>query len=413
MNQLNKMLFIIAIITIIYGCNSTNSSDADQIGVVEINVAEAVSNERDFRLSDLIDEIELIEFESTPESYFINPRSYQITQSYILIACDYQNIVLLFKRNGDFIRKIGRQGKGPGEYVSPWFVSIDPDQENIIIVDISQKRLIKYSVDGQFQGQKEYQDANKQIIQTNPVFLDNQHFAVAVARPKKPVDNFHSIYIYDIDLNLSKKLLPRPNNDELCLYGLSHKSLSNDNGGPYFWETVTDTLYSVKSVNEVEPLYHYNLTRNKETVLAMTDPFSWEEETYMTFIGGVTNAPRYLIAWAILETPCLIVYDKNKRESFSVIDPFQCDLEQNGGGDANVIDNDLFGFEPIRIHKYHPKEESYSDWFLFESVELYNNLDCVSGRAVKNPQLRDLLVDKVKNFKGDELPILVLMHSKQ
>lgn len=56
--------------------------------------------------------------------------------------------VVSFDHNGNPSASYGRKGNGPGEYVYPW--DVDVDSEYVYILDISQKKLLKYNHKGDF-----------------------------------------------------------------------------------------------------------------------------------------------------------------------------------------------------------------------------------------------------------------------
>lgn len=67
-------------------------------------------------LSSIGSSVEYIALESSPESYFSVRRQISLSENYILVADKQLNRVLLFNRDGKFLRQIGKSGKGPGEF---------------------------------------------------------------------------------------------------------------------------------------------------------------------------------------------------------------------------------------------------------------------------------------------------------
>ena len=56
--------------------------------------------------------------------------------------------LFVFDLNGHFIRKIGRRGKGPGEYITPSSFSIDMDNRQIYVLD--NRRILIFTTNGTF-----------------------------------------------------------------------------------------------------------------------------------------------------------------------------------------------------------------------------------------------------------------------
>lgn len=66
----------------------------------------------------------------------------------IVLDASVSKTVFVFNTEGKFLFKLGRHGKGPGEYVNP--VSVASDKNRIVIYDGSKLALIFYRLDGKF-----------------------------------------------------------------------------------------------------------------------------------------------------------------------------------------------------------------------------------------------------------------------
>ncbi len=58
--------------------------------------------------------------------------------------------VFAFNHDGEFLNKIGRQGKGPGEFLYPKQFVINESKSLLYLYDSTQKKIIRYRLDGQF-----------------------------------------------------------------------------------------------------------------------------------------------------------------------------------------------------------------------------------------------------------------------
>lgn len=52
--------------------------------------------------------------------------------------------VYLFSNEGKFIKRIGKQGNGPSEYIHPFSISIDSIQERLSVIDLSSQKILFY-----------------------------------------------------------------------------------------------------------------------------------------------------------------------------------------------------------------------------------------------------------------------------
>ena len=61
--------------------------------------------------------------------------------------------IFVFDLSGKFIRKIGKTGRGPGEWVQPVSFSVDKKNRELMILDGSLQKIFRYSLSGKFLGQ--------------------------------------------------------------------------------------------------------------------------------------------------------------------------------------------------------------------------------------------------------------------
>jgi len=101
-------------------------------------------------LSEITEDITVIELELTDES-IINPKPNHITRIILsddLVFLGQPEKILVFKRNGKYIRTIGSKGQGPGEYIRIRNFAIDETNKRLFIN--SGHKIICYNFDGNF-----------------------------------------------------------------------------------------------------------------------------------------------------------------------------------------------------------------------------------------------------------------------
>ena len=59
------------------------------------------------------------------------------------------DFVFKFDRNGRFIKSFAPKGPGPGEIQDPFYIGLD-SEDNILIVDVGKRKILKYNKDGVF-----------------------------------------------------------------------------------------------------------------------------------------------------------------------------------------------------------------------------------------------------------------------
>jgi len=104
------------------------------------------------QLSDLASKIQYIKLETNPEA-FIGDVSYfkvlAIDKGFIIYHAIGKTEILLFGPDGSFIAKVGRLGKGPGEYNSSYKVVYDSFSDQVLVLNMN--KVLFYDMKGKYQ----------------------------------------------------------------------------------------------------------------------------------------------------------------------------------------------------------------------------------------------------------------------
>ena len=134
-----KNLIACNIILLLLSCNSEKKTDCLTISVntdTEVSLA----------LSQISENIEAIELEVTDESLLREVSRVLYSSDFIIIQ-EWKSI-MLFDKNGKFIRRIGSVGQGPGEYVSISSIAADFDSKKIFV--FFDGKFLCYDFEGNF-----------------------------------------------------------------------------------------------------------------------------------------------------------------------------------------------------------------------------------------------------------------------
>lgn len=141
------MLLIIGVILLCFA-SCQNQKDRNN-SFHEFNLDKLLEDPEPMVMSDFVSEISYIPLESSEEASLSRVHVIIPADEYLIIS-HRSGPVKLFSINGDYIREIGRKGKGPGEYVNIGGIFWDELSEEIIIQDISLKSLLYYSLEGDY-----------------------------------------------------------------------------------------------------------------------------------------------------------------------------------------------------------------------------------------------------------------------
>ncbi|MCX6259127.1 MAG: 6-bladed beta-propeller [Bacteroidia bacterium] len=401
-------LFVLFSLLVLNSSCSTPHSKSSQSDIIEIDILAAMKDQRPFPLSRIVDDMEIVPLENSIDSYFVNALSTVIGKQHILLACDFQNKVYLFNRNGSFVRNIGWLGEGPGEFLSLSYCIFDAKQEHIIILDQKGQKLIKYSVENEFIKEIKLPRNLERRIYDRLCEIDENRFALIVRRPMVPVNDFYSIEVFDFDLNHAGSQLPRVNNDSLCLPMLSYHEFTRGSSGTLFYEAVFDTVYRISSTGRARPLYHLKISDNhlKLEDFRLRSQVPWKSRA---MVWGVYELKNFLfIPASDCMNPFLVVYDKKTKETYSVSQTVNCATGKFS------LENDIYGLEPVRLYFAQPKD-GLNTFFFRPQVDIAQkeiDINCLRKQPVSRPDLRDKLADMMDSMTGDENAVLLIMHLK-
>lgn len=115
----------------------------DTKGFEEITINS--SKQSEIKESDFISHIDFIKLETVDESIIGKIDKIEMDDKYIYILDRRAaKTLFVFEKNGKFVRKIGKKGKGPGEYGNIYdFVILDDGR--IVILDLAKNKLLFYN----------------------------------------------------------------------------------------------------------------------------------------------------------------------------------------------------------------------------------------------------------------------------
>ena len=105
-----------------------------------------IANEK-HKLSEIADDEYFVRLE-TNENCMIS-YIYRIIQTKDYFFILSANDLYMFDKQGGFVRKIGTEGNGPGEYVNIWAIAVNEANETVYIA--SRSKLLSFDYDGEFQ----------------------------------------------------------------------------------------------------------------------------------------------------------------------------------------------------------------------------------------------------------------------
>ncbi len=221
--------------------SSSCSSQADNLNYSKLKRIIVKADGQD-NITDLVEDYKYIRLETRPECIISNIDKilYRSGKFYILDA--KAQALFVFDKDGKFISKIEKPGRGPGEYI--YLMDFDIDIfGNIYLLDLNQKAILKYDMHGKFieKDQRDYFISNIAVIDTSTL-LTYQHAAVSSNVKYKLIfqENGEKVNSF-LPIDKSNKinmLKPFPLNHS------GHKLLYNEDLSDTIFSVTLDSLYA-------------------------------------------------------------------------------------------------------------------------------------------------------------------------
>ena len=123
----------------------------DNDSLITIKLPEVIDDPYNtFQISDWVESVRYVPLETSKESLISGIEKSVIHGGFIYILDNLGKAVLLFDLEGKFIRKIGRSGKGPNEYINPINFMLDEKKQELYVLDDTSSKFFVYNLQGDF-----------------------------------------------------------------------------------------------------------------------------------------------------------------------------------------------------------------------------------------------------------------------
>lgn len=201
-------------------------------------------------IDELINEYFFVKLETKEESLITTIDKIQVSNDTLFIGDFSQNAILIFNIKGEFINKISRLGRGPGEYLHIADFSLDPKSGNIVLLDLGTIKLRTYKKNGEFVSQ---QDIDFSITGGDYFSIENSgnyiYYRDNGVFPGSSLKN--NIFISDSHQNYINS--GAPITDTFIGLAMGSIHIDADSSNTYVWPAFNDTIYRIDKGHLIKP----------------------------------------------------------------------------------------------------------------------------------------------------------------
>ena len=236
----------------------TGALDSINLNVLSINVPDIDYSEKMFkRLDDVFDTLFVVPLQTNDESVIGYINQVNIIDDIIYVLDIWQTkSIKAFSMDGKFIKRYGKEGNGPFEYVEPSDIHICDGYINVF--DQWQQKVIEYDMNGDNHREHFLPFMCQQIMK-----LDSLNWLFRGIN----ADNFHlpeildcQFWQCDTSLRIIKKGVYRKANEYPSYWNID--ALVRTLNDAYYHDEISDTLYTINLNGSLTPQFRF-LVPNK------------------------------------------------------------------------------------------------------------------------------------------------------
>lgn len=261
-----KLVLNIIIIFILFSCKNENNINSENVEVIDLS--NSFDDKKKVNLSEVVEKVEYIQLQTDSScliSRIRNPsKDIQFFNNEILIN-DRTNSLLQFSNSGEFLKKIGEIGKGPGEYLRVDAFTFFQEEGFIIVFSAAQRKAMVYDKNGNFQRdiKIDFWPMDVMSIGNNLIFINTLG--------RRNLTDYYNLSVISSDGKLKKRLLFKPKEKiledkmEFRLQGFRGSGYLLNNIFHYFEKNSyeMDTIWKITNSFNIIPKYIVDLKEPK------------------------------------------------------------------------------------------------------------------------------------------------------
>jgi hypothetical protein len=394
------------------GRNKTETNNASTLIYIKIEKPD-VSSLKPLLLSEFVDKIDYVQLETSDQILLRPDINVYLTRDFIFTQL-YSEIYQ-FDHMGKFIRQIGREGQGPGEFKLSHF-GVDDNNHRIFVVSYTNRGPLVFDYDGKF-----LETINDSIVSSClggvELFGVGDGYFIYTIEPMDIDDQWagkNELIVYDYIKNRVTQTLTNRLISKVVDKGVgsihqtpSLQTLTKRDSLFYYHSFYNDTLYTVSN-SKIHPFAIIDFGKWKfpnDILYLFLNSLRDKMDGKMRITGLFINRNN-------------IIFDVMLMRSNSSVEGFLCKYDTNTKKmtyHSNMILNDIDGWQNVSINTLgkgislvrHP--DDYDDKQFKEGA--FSKLD---KSDLKYPEQREKIKNRVQgNREKEDNPLLMILHMKK
>ncbi len=251
------LVLVIALLAGLVGCGQKQSISDD---IIVVDITKAPASKKELILQDFMD-VEYVTLE-TKDDFLNRGVVHDIGKKTILVTNQDDGDIFVYDRTGNALRKINRRGQGGEEYISCFNITLDEENEEIFINDISLQKIHVYDLYGNFKRSFQHKKGNGTLFY-NDIFNYDKNNLICYDQynekiPFVLISKKDGSITKEIKIPFKKKiLLLQQTRDEEHIYIKTpgpYRRIITFKGNWILSETSSDTVYTLSPDYSLYPL---------------------------------------------------------------------------------------------------------------------------------------------------------------
>jgi hypothetical protein len=252
----------------------------------------------------LQDSVEIIPLQTTDKSLIAEVSDTRIVGGKVFVTDKQTGRILAFDRKGNFLRQIGRMGRGPNEYFD--LTASEVTDEHVLVFDKLSQRLYFYRHDGSFVNAKDVSDVwAMDIAEVN----DKLYFINAGSNTDRGY-----FRLFELDRKGDYIASALPFSEEMSNLGWGMERHYSKNGDRLmFYDAPYDSLFVMKGTR-LDELYYVDFGPRKAPESVIKIGYNALrvilERGYIAGVDAVHFTDNFIIISFLEKRPYIAIYDK-------------------------------------------------------------------------------------------------------